>query len=161
MAKKNVEITLYVDELVYDIQNKTDLVGRSSEKNDELVAHMQVNNDEENENQILRSLFSAFTTLKTELSEFLAEKGLTANNVLLSRKSNLTLNLELPSNYNESTREAISHEAHDYLVNKTLTEWFIITHKEMAQDYNSLAKNAIENIRRAIFKRNRPVRKPI
>lgn len=61
-----VNITLKIDEIIYDIQNKTYLTGKSRHdgKNHEQVANMQANDDEENANQILRSISSAFNNLK-------------------------------------------------------------------------------------------------
>ena len=59
MAKQNVSITLYVSEMLYDIQNKTYLTGRSRQngQNHEEVANMMASDDEENGNQVLRSLY--------------------------------------------------------------------------------------------------------
>ena len=48
MAKQNVSITLYVSEMLYDIQNKTYLTGRSRQngQNHEEVANMMASDDE-------------------------------------------------------------------------------------------------------------------
>lgn len=85
MAKKSITMTLYVSELVFDIQNKTYLTGRSRQTgtNHEEVANMQANDDDENASQILRSIQNAFTTLKTKLAEWLDEDGTTATDELL------------------------------------------------------------------------------
>lgn len=85
MAKKNITITLYLSELVYDIQNKTFLTGRSRNngKNHEEVADMQANDDDEDINQVLRSIQNAWANLKTKLSEWLVESGTTATNKLI------------------------------------------------------------------------------
>lgn len=85
MAKKRITMTLYVSELVYDIQNKTYLTGRSRQTgtNHEEVANMQANDDDENASQILRSIQNTFTTLKTKLAEWLDEDGTTATNELM------------------------------------------------------------------------------
>lgn len=86
MAKKTITMTLYVSELVYDVQNKTYLTGRSRQTgtNHEEVANMQANDDDENANQILRSIQNAFGTLKTKLSEWLDEDGTTATDELMN-----------------------------------------------------------------------------
>ena len=62
MAKKTITITEYMSELLYDIQNKTYLTGRSRQTgaNHEEVANMQANDDDENANQIIRSIGNAF-----------------------------------------------------------------------------------------------------
>ncbi len=84
--RKTIKMKLFVRELVYDIQNKTYLTGRSRQTgtNHEQVANMQANDDDENANQILRSIQNAFGTLKTKLSEWLDEEGTTATDELMS-----------------------------------------------------------------------------
>lgn len=160
MAKKTIAITLYMSELIYDIQNKTYLTGRSrnSGTNHEEVANMQVNDDEENNNQILRSVGNAFANLKTKLSEYLNESGTTASDKLLSSTSNLTVSLSVPGNFNSAVSETVSAALHQYLVNSAVGDWFTITNKNDASDYITLAAANLEQIREAINKRVRPTR---
>ena len=70
--KRPLKIILYKSELIYDIQNKTALTARSRNtgENYEDVANMQANDDEENMNQILRSIGNAWTNLLSKLSEY-------------------------------------------------------------------------------------------
>lgn len=114
MAKKTIAITLYMSELIYDVQNKTYLTGRSRTNgtNHEEVANMQANDDDENANQILRSIGNAFANLKTKLSEFINETGTSANDKLLSATSNLTISLNMPPNYNSAGNDTISSALH-------------------------------------------------
>jgi hypothetical protein len=162
MAKKSITITLYLSEIVYDVQNKTYLTGRSRKtgENHEEVANMQANDDDEDANQILRSVGNAFATLKTKLSEYLVESGTTANNLLLNlnTSSTLTVALQMPSNFNAATNDTIGAALHQYLVNSAIGEWFTITNKADASDYVSLAAANLEEVREAINKRVRPVR---
>lgn len=160
MARKTLTITLVMSEILYDIMNKTHLTGRSREtgNNHEEVANMKANEDEENINQILRSIGNAFTNLKTKVSEYLEDEGTTANNILIDAETNLTLALSMPSNYNEATKETLSSAMHRFLVNSSIAEWFTITNKNDAADYVSLSTADIETIREAINKRTRPKR---
>ena len=160
MARKTLTITLVMSEILYDIMNKTHLTGRSREtgNNHEEVANMKANEDEENINQILRSIGNAFTNLKTKVSEYLEDEGTTANNILIDAETNLTLALSMPSNYNEATKETLSSAMHRSLVNSSIAEWFTITNKNDAADYVSLRTADIETIREAINKRTRPKR---
>ncbi len=59
--RKQVKITLALKELIYDVQNKTYLTARSrkADGNDEMVANMMASDDEENANQVLRSIQNA------------------------------------------------------------------------------------------------------
>lgn len=160
MAKKTISITLYMSELIYDVQNKTYLTGRSRNTGDnhEQVANMQANEDEENQNQIVRSIGNAYANLKTKLSEYIEDSGSTANNILLSASDNLQINLVMPSNFNPATNNTIGAALHQYIVNSAIGEWFTITNKADAADYLTLAAANLAEIREAINKRVRPTR---
>ena len=163
MAKKTITITEYMSELLYDIQNKTYLTGRSRQTgaNHEEVANMQANDDDENANQIIRSIGNAFANLKTKLSEYLVEEGTTSNNALISGEKNLTLTLQMPGNFNQATNDTISTSVHQYIVNSAIGDWFTITNKNDSSDYVTLAASNLDVIREAINKRVRPTRKGI
>jgi len=160
MAKQTITITLYKSELVYDVQNKTYLTGRSRQtgSNHEDVANMQANDDDENANQVLRSLGNAFATLKTKLSEYLEESGTSANDIQMGGTANLTVALKVPSNYNPAANDTVSAAMHQYLVNTAIGDWFTITNKADAEGYITLAGANLEQIREAINKRVRPKR---
>ena len=160
MAKDTITITLYKSELVYEVQNKTYLTGRSRQTGDnhEEVANMQANDDEENANQILRSLGNAFATLKTKLSEYLEESGTSANDAQMGGTGNLIVALKVPSNFNKATNDTLAAALHQYLVNTAIGDWFTITNKADAADYITLAAANLEQIREALNKRVRPTR---
>lgn len=162
MTRKNLNITLYYSELMYDVQNKTYLTGRSREAGNsfESVAHMQANDDDENKNQVMRSIGNAISTLKVRLSEYMEDTGVTANNILQLVEDNATLQLTLllPSNYNSATRDSIATAAHRFIVNTAIGDWFAITNKADAADYYTAAAADILEIREAINRRVRPTR---
>ena len=160
MAKKAIAITLYMSELIYDVQNKTYLTGRSRQTgtNHEEVANMQANDDDENANQIMRSIGNAFANLKTKLSEYINETGTSTNDKQLSSTVNLTLSLNMPPNYNNASNDTISTALHQYLVNSAIGDWFTITNKNDASDYITLAAANLEQLREAVNKRVRPTR---
>lgn len=157
---KTISITLDLNEIIYDIQNKTYLTGRSRHDgtNHEQVANMQANDDEESANQILRSVSIAFNTLKTKLGEYIDNNVLSGNNELLTRDSTLAIALQMPSNYNNATTDTIVSAAHQYIVSTTVAEWFAITNKPDSQQYTALADVCLKVISEAINKRLRPVR---
>ena len=165
MSRKSLSITIHMSELIYDVLNKTYLTGRSRSdgSNQEFVANMQANRDEENENQIIRSIGNAFSALKNKLSEYLVPSvaSSSASNELISASSNLVLALSMPSNYNNSTAESIAAAVHQYLVNIALADWFTITSKTDAADYAALSQVNLNEIRDAINKRVRPERSSV
>ena len=119
---------------------------------------MQANDDDENANQIMRSIGNAFANLKTKLSEYINESGTSTNDKQLSSTGNLTLSLNMPPNYNNASNDTISTALHQYLVNCAIGDWFTITNKNDASDYITLAAANLEQLREALNKRMRPTR---
>lgn len=160
MARKNITITLHKSELLYDVQNLTYLTGRSRAdgKNHEEVANMQANDDEENQNQILRSIGNAFSELKTKLSEYLSSTETKGDNILTDATGKFSVSLSMPGNYQQSTVETIAAAAHQYIKNSAVADWFTIVNKADAADYFKLAGANLEQIREALNKRVRPTR---
>jgi hypothetical protein len=154
-----ITITLKPEELIYDVQNKTYITHRSRKKegqNDDEAAYIAANDDEGNKDQILRSIGNAFAVLKSKLSEYLNDTGTTADDTQLTDKANLTLALNMPSNYNQSSRDAIAAAAHQYLVNVAVSEWFNMTDKQDAAEYVAMSQANLAALREAINKRQRP-----
>lgn len=157
---QTVTIQLDINEIVYDIQNKTYLTGKSRHdgNNHEQVANMQANDDEESANQILRSISTAYGNLKSHLGEYVSSTSQSGNNTLISRDETLQFTLQMPSNYNNATIDTIASAAHQYIVSSAVSEWFVITCKGDAPQYSALAASCIEIISEAINKRVRPTR---
>lgn len=163
--KKTLTVTQQVKELIYDIQNKAYLTGQAREaegkKTYEAASNMQASDDDENSYQIRRSLANAFSALKSLLGEYLSENKTTSDNLIAKQIDNdgvLELSFKLPSNYNNSSADALGNGIHSYLVDMALGDWFAITSKEDAEAYISHAEVSLENVKRALYKRSRPER---
>lgn len=158
---QTVFVNLDISEIVYDIQNKTYLTGKSRRdgNNHEKVANMQANDDEENANQVLRSVSAAFANLKTRLGEYLDLTDVSAGNELIGMDKDLSLGLTMPSNYNLATIDTIAAAAHQYIVSMAVADWFTITNKGDAKDYATLAEASLQVMAEAVNKRCRPVRR--
>lgn len=157
---KTITITLYKSEIIYDVKNKTFLTGKSRENgnNYEQVANMQANDEDDNENQLLRSIGNAFDTLKAKLSSYVSGTGTTASNILLTAEGNLEISLEMPDNFNQGVIDSVKSAIDKYIVNSVLFDWFTITKPDEAQTYFELAKNNVEELRESLNKRIRPTR---
>ena len=155
-----ITVTIDLNELVYDIQNKTYLTGRSrgDGKNYRQVALMQVNNDDENHNQILRSTGNALAKIKAELSEVLEENTSEGNNTLVSDTSQMILKLQMPGNFNNAATDSIVAAIHQYIVAYVTSEWFMITNKADTEDYARQAEMSLEMLRESLCKRKKPSR---
>ncbi len=154
-------ISISVAEVVYDIQNKTYLTGKSRADgvNHRQVAQMQANDDEDNLNQVLRSLQTALGNLRQEFGEWIISDGNAfSNQNLLPTTAKVTLNLSLPSNFNEAMLQSLTDSVHGYLVAFGISEWFVITNKADAQQYSAIAEDALKMVARALSQRLRPKR---
>lgn len=164
-SKKTLTVTLEVKELMYDIMNKAYLTGQAREAdghtNYEAASNMQASEDDENSYQLRRSLANAFASLKSLLGEYLDENTTTTNNKIkteIDSDRQLTLAFKLPSNYNNASADSLGGGIHAYLVDMTLSDWFTITNKADAKDYLDHSAASLEIVKRALYKRSRPVR---
>lgn len=158
--KKPITLQLSLAELIYDIQNKTYLTGRSLSdgNNHSHVANMQANDDDENEAQILRSITMAYSVLRNRLSEYLETSDSLTTNESLTKEDSLNLDLKMPSNFNASVAKSIGEAAHQFIVATAIADWFSITAKGETSDYAGVAETSLKYLEEALCKRMRPVR---
>ena len=158
--KKTINIQLSMSEIIYDVQNKTYLTGRSMSNGSPTshIANMQANDDEENASQILRSITTAVGILRNRLAEHLRLDGNTAGNESLGSEDNVTLSLSMPSNFNGAVSQTIGDAAHQFIVSTAIADWFAITAKGETTDYTEIAERSLAVLEEAICKRSRPVR---
>lgn len=156
-----ITLSISIPEVVYDVQNKTYLTGRSraGEANHREVALMQANDDEENINQILRSIQSGISNVRLEFGEWMESDGASADNSTLpDRNGDIVLEAQLPGNYNMAMTQPLTDAIHQYLVAYAVAEWFTITDKEDASEYEELAETARKAVGRSLSERRRPRR---
>lgn len=159
MAKKAIAVRLYMPEIIYDVQNKTYLTGRSRDNgnNAEAVANMQADNEAENASQVMRSIGNAYAAMKNVLAEYISESGTTTDNELAD-DADITVMLMMPSNYNSTVNSTISAAMHQYIVNTAIADWFMMTNKTDASDYLAASAANLSQINEAIQKRVRPTK---
>lgn len=156
-------VSLSLREIIYDIQNKTYLTGkaRADGANHRQVAQMQANDDDDNLSQILRSVHTAIGNLRQVLGDWLSGTSAMVTDNLPEdlEKDEVTLTLELPSNFNHTVLRSLVDSMHRYAVAYAVAEWFVITNREDAAQYTSIADASIALIRQAMSQRVRPARK--
>ena len=161
---KSLTITLKINELIYDFQNKAFLTGRSRRSNGmdaEAASNIQASDDDEDRNQTLRSIQSAYGQLITEMSEYVRqETGNSCDNELIGG-DDLSIYLNMPSNFALHTKDAIVNSVHDYIIAKALVDWYLITDKADAKEYSDMAALALSNLHKTFNKRVRPERKTV
>ena len=163
MAKKDITITLYVSEIVYEIKNKTHITGLMYREADAVAAaNRQVTDEEACMNQIMRSVGDACGTLRHTLSEYLKAEttsgGKTDNIQTDGEVGKIEFTLSMPSNFNKALVGSISAGMHRYIVDEAISLWFGMTGKEDAAQYATYAAADLEALRLAVNERVRPQR---
>ena len=155
-----ITITLNISEIIYDIQNKTYLTGRSAAdgSNHAHIANMQANDDDENAAQILRSVTNAYAVLRNRFAEYSDTSENNGDNKSLETEDDLLLTLNMPSNFNGNVVKTISESAHQFIVATAIADWFAITAKGETTDYSIVAGKALAVLEEALSKRTRPKR---
>lgn len=160
-AKKIINVTIDMGEIIYDIMNETYLRGRTlqNEQNYKEVASMYASLDEENRFKIMRSIKRAYSEVKGASSEYLSEAVNDVDNGQID-DDDLKLTFEMPSNYNEAAASSIAESIHAYIVNATVSDWYIVTNTQDAAGYEAMATGSLEQVKMALSRRSRPTRKP-
>lgn len=164
-SKKNVAVTIQTKELKYAIMNKTHVTARSAQASGkmgyEAAAHMQASEDVENSYELIRAISSAIAETKVELGEYLNETNNTSNNLIdsdVEAGNPIVLNFLLPSNFNSASADALGSGIHEFIVGRSIYEWYRQTYPEIAESCRVDAEASLERTKKALYKRSRPVR---
>ncbi len=154
-------ITIDLDEVIYDIQNKTYLTGKSRADgaNYQQVAQMMANEDEENANQVRRSIHTALGEIHNALADYCRLGTDSVSNLYDEKTNSVTLICEMPSNFNQAALNGVALCIHQYVVARAVADWFTITHKADSGDYQAQATACLKTLAESLSKRNRPTRK--
>lgn len=168
-----INITLYQSELLYDVRMKLSKIAETfiAKKDFEQASNIQ-DTDGEDENVLLRSIDNAFSSIINTLSKYIdvehsfykdaKSKSNTIGNDLNQSVEDTNKNkvyqyaLQMPTNYNNSTKTTIAAASHSYIVNTALFDWLEHTDRNDAKDYMELARNDMNTLISAVFKRNKP-----
>lgn len=158
--KQTLSLKLKMGEIIYDVQNKTYLTGKSLEngENHAHVANVQANDDDENAAQVLRSITMAAAVLRNRLSEFMGGSASSATNDIMKETDDVVFTLAMPSNFNTAVAQTLGEAAHQFIVATAIADWFAITAKGETTDYSVTAEASMKVIEEALCKRNRPIR---
>ncbi len=179
--KKTLYLTLYLSEIVYDIMLQAHIVSDSLAADDTAEQSAKIDETaDDNRNQILRSIGTAYHTLKGQLGEYLSEDNTSADNILLKEKNDyenvlcfgtggkpnksadnptrFTVALRVPGNFNTAVAEALASTIHEYIVSNSLSSWMTLHNSPTAQTFAASAQNAYLQLQLLLTKRVRPSR---
>lgn len=164
-SKKNLTVTIQTKELKFAIMNKTHVTARSLQAagklNYEAAAHMQASEDLENSYELIRAISDAIAETKVELGEYLNETTTETDNLIDSNVeagNAVVLNFLLPSNYNSAAADALGAGVHEFIVGRSIYEWYRQTCPEIANACKEDAEASLDRAKKALYKRSRPDR---
>lgn len=157
---KDVTITLKKDEILYDIENTTYLVGnsRSTGENFEQVSNMQNSGEGEDRNFVLRSIETAYAEVKRILSRYINEDMAAANNDLMLATGDFVLSLNVVDVFNESATESLKGAAHEYIIASALMDWFANVKPDEMTIYQTRKQEASVNLLASLYRKKAPLR---
>lgn len=159
MAKKDITITLDLDEIVYDIQNSTYLIARGKQDVRER-ADTQATDDDESLNHIRRRVGNAVARVKKLVSEWGVSGPVVADNTLPPGKGCVTLILPMPTNYNDGATQDLTSAMHQYVSDMATASWLNDVSPADSTRYYKLSDEHVVQIKDAILRRKRPSRRP-
>ena len=157
---KTITITLKKDELLYDIENTTYLVGnsRSTGDNFEQVSNIQNSGEGEDRNFILRSIEKAFNEAKRNLSRYIDETMVASNNALMDETGDFVLTLNVVDMFNEASTDTLKSSAHEFIAASALMDWFANVKPDEMVVYQSRKAEANISMLSALYRKKAPVR---
>lgn len=157
---KTITITLKKEELLYDIENTTYLVGnsRSTGDNFEQVSNIQNSGEGEDRNFILRSVEKAFNEAKRNLSRYIDETMTASNNALMDETGDFVLTLNVVDMFNEASTDTLKSSAHEFVTSSALMDWFANVKPDEMVVYQSRKAEANTSMLSALYRKKAPVR---
>lgn len=157
---KTITITLAKDELLYDIENTSYLVGnsRSTGDNFEQVSNIQNSGEGEDRNFILRSVENAFNEVKRNLSRYVDEAKIAANNDLMVATGDFILTLDVVDMFNEASTDTLKSAAHEFIVSSALMDWFSNVKPDEMAIYQNRKIEANRSMLSALYRKKAPAR---
>lgn len=157
---KTITITIAKDELLYDIENTSYLVGnnRSTGDNFEQVSNIQNSGEGEDRNFILRSVENAFNEVKRNLSRYIDETKIEANNDLMEATGDFVLTLKVVDMFNEASTDTLKSAAHEFIASSALMDWFANVKPDEMAIYQNRRVEANVSMLSALYRKKAPAR---
>lgn len=155
---QTITITLYKSELLYAVENDTHLLAQGIFNNDATAkASFGIQADSAAAKvKLLQSMQVGAQEVKNIISYFIQDtSNLSGNNTTLTMSNAndaITLTLSVSDRFNTAFTESLTMHCHNYIVNRMLRDWCLLSRKELAGDYQQLMAVAAQNIQSSFFK---------
>lgn len=158
---KTINITLKSKELLYDISVTAYIVGDGMPEEAARERYrVQSAVDEDNVRKVNMFIAKAWRDVITALTAYVSgeEKQETAVDDKLQEREFYSVNLSVPQAHPDDAAETLARYVHDYIVNRSLAQWFLLTKKDEAEIYAAMANGDMQSVKRIITLRRHPDR---
>lgn len=162
---KSLDIQISTSEVIFRVQNVSHIssqVAEATKRLDAVAAPMvQADDDENNEALICDAIQAAIGTLQTALHEYISSFSYGEVDSLVEAIRNrnvLVFHFALTDNYQTNTIDAVILAMNDYIVNRTLAEWYTVADTSQASVYLEKANGNLVDLLKSIYRRKRPNR---
>lgn len=131
--RKQIDITLYRNSLLYDISNIAYIVADSAPDLDEKIRSVITDICEEgNVDRVTRIMNRAYNDLLNRLYAYTKERVLEESKIndLFSEPLEYKIQMMVPEDFSKTTVSALGEYFHEYIVDVVLVEWLSITKKD-------------------------------
>ena len=163
--RKSLDIQISTNEVIFRVQNVSHIASQVAEATSRLDAvaapMVQADDDENNEALICDAIQAAIGTLQTALHEYISSFSYGDVDSLVEAIRNrnvLTFRFALTDNFQTNAIDAVVSAMNDYIVNRTLVEWYTVADTSQASVYLEKANSNLVDLLKSIYRRKRPNR---
>ena len=163
--KREVRLTFYRSELIYDVENCAHVEGDVMQAGNDHARHqLQDIAQEGNIDRVTRVLGLAHGECVEALYPYTKKQLPEERKELDDRHTepdSYVIELRLPEDFSETTLQLLRHTIHEYMVCRVLADWMCITNPAGGVKWTEKAATHRERMREMLMSRTGKVRRPL
>lgn len=149
-------ISLKIQELLYDIRNKSHLETASVP---DIESRYLIEAGTEKTDEIMRGITEAFSFLRPVFLRFLSPDCTYSAENLPPAADELVIDLELSSRRRTNRVQELTDLAHSYIVDRTLAKFYSsVSQPELSTKHNNTAQSTLSDIQALLYSKLPPIR---
>ena len=155
----DITISLLKPEIQYDINSIVHLIGNretAAGGSPEQAANYGSTDGENEKNIIDRFMEKASTDLTVGIASYISSDAQISDNDLINAQVySFDYFIDVPETFNRAYLAPLRASMHEYIVNRTLFNWFLKTKPDEAAIYGQLSSDTLEEIKTYLHKRTK------
>lgn len=146
-----ISILLKKSEIDYDIGMSTHVVGNrevaAGASHEQMFNYSNTGDESGEVNLIARFEENAANELYAALGKYLISKKDSSTNDLPEAFRDYSFELDMPETFNQNYTDPIRSASHEFIVNRTLFDWYMRTKPDEAKFYKELYEESLSKLR--------------